>query len=243
MAQNITTVNVRGKGRQRGDRRQMIRAAAAAVPSEYFAPERQWVAQRGPQIAKLASTVKMLTAMVNSEKQFYDVGGTVNPVVTPTAQYLNGIAEGDDTQGRQGRTIRAQELQIRMHFYADATATASQVVRVIVVKDNDPRGVVPTIGLLFQGGTVAVDGFPVLDNYQGRFKWLFDETFTLSVVTGGSDAKVVVVNQKLDHHINFTGSTGTTASSGQGALFLFVLTDRTTVATGVFSSRIRYRDN
>lgn len=235
--------------RQPGNRRRaagvVARQAAAAVPEEYFQPERQWLAKRAPDLARLAAQVKMVTAIVNAEKQFYDVSGNVNPVTTPVAQCLNSIAEGDDTQGRAGRTIRAKELEMRLHFYSATAATTSTTVRVFIVKDNSPQGSVPAVGTLFQGGTPSLDGLPVLDTQQGRFKWLYDDTFVLGTVAGGDSGHVLYINMKLDHHINFVGSTGTTASVGQGTLWLFVLCDiiATNAATGTFYSRLRYYDN
>jgi hypothetical protein len=250
MADRQLTINTNpirngSKNRPRGDRRQMIRAAAAAVPEEYFGPERKWLAQRGPDIARLAQQVKMVTAIVNAEKQFYDVSGNCNPVLTPVAQYLNGIAEGDDTQGRAGRSIRAKELTVRAHFYSSTAATTSSVIRFFIVKDNDPRGSVPSVGTLFQSGTASVDGLPVLDTQQGRYKWLYDETFLLGIVGGGNDSKIITLDMKLDHHINFIGTAAATASAGQGTLWLFVLADITATnsSTGQFYSRLRYYDN
>jgi hypothetical protein len=251
MAQNLVTQNNRGgrRGRNRGERRdmaqQLITQAAASVPQEYFAPERQWIAQRGPQIARVAQQVKMLTALVNAEKQFYDVSGNVNPIVTPVAQYLNGIAEGDDSQGRQGRSIRAKELEVRMNFNSAAAATGSVTCRAFIVKDNLPQGSVPGVATLFQGATQGVNNMAVLDTNQGRFKWLYDETFVLGAVAGGQDSKVITVSLKLDHHINFIGATGATASAGGGTLWLFVLCDTVAAGapTGAFYSRLRYYDN
>lgn len=240
---------MRGRGRQQGRLPSYANdgtmKSVQDFSSQYFAPERQWLTQRGPQIAKLAQQVKMVTALVNAEKQFFDTSGNANPVLVPTALSLNLIAEGDDTQGRQGRSIRAKEIAVRMHFYSGVAATTSSTVRVFLVKDNDPRGVVPNVGTLFQSGTASVDGMPVLDTLQGRFKWLFDETFTLGLLSGGNDSKVLHLDLKLDHHINFIGSTGAVASLGQGALFLYVLTDitATNASTGAFYSRLRYYDN
>lgn len=246
MASNVTTVNQRGRPyqRQRGDRRQLVRTAAAAIPQEYFAPERQWLQQRGPTLNKAYNMAKMAVALVNAEKQFYDISGNLNPVLVPTPQYLCGIAQGDDDQTRNGNTIRAKELDVRMHFYSGSGSTSSITVRVFIVIDNDPRGVVPNVGTLFQGGTASVDGMPVLDLAQGRFKWIYDETFVLEAAAGGSSGKVIVVSQKLDRHINYTGTTGATASAGAGAIFLYCLTDIVTPSpTGTFYSRLRYYDN
>lgn len=245
MAQQVTNTNVRPM-RQRGNRRaQVARELAASVPAEYFAPERRWIAERGPQIARVAQQVKMLTAIVNAEKQFYDVGGSVNPAVTSTAQLLTGIPESDDTQARQGRSIVAKELEVRLNFYSATAATTSQTVRVFVIKDNSPNGAVPGVAGLFQGGAQSVNGLPVLDQNQGRFKWLFDETFVLSTLSGGSDAKVLAINLKLDHHIYYVGTAGATTAAGQGTLWLYVLADQvaTNASTGVFYSRLRYYDN
>lgn len=233
----------------RASRRQragaVSRAAMAAVPAEYFAPERAWLAQRGPQLAALSSQVKMLTALVNAEKQFVDVSGNVNPSIAPVGQYLTGVAEGDDTQGRQGRSIRVKELDIALHFYSATAATTSQSVRVFVVKDNLPQGSVPSVGTLFEGGVASVDAMPVLSTNQGRFKWLFDEVFQLGTLAGGNDAKYVRIRQKLDHHVDYIGTTGGTTSAGAGTLWLYVLTDTTAgnASTGTFYSRVRYYDN
>lgn len=247
MAQALTTTNQRGKRRQNRSQngRQLIQSAAAAVPQEYFAPERQWIAQRGPQIARVAQQVKMLTALVNAEKQFYDVSGNINPVVTPTAQFLCGIVEGDDSQGRQGRSIRAKEIQVRMNFNSAAAATGTATCRVFIVKDNLPQGAVPGVATLFQGGAQGVNNMPVLDTNQGRFKWLYDETFVLGTVGGGQDSKVISIDLKLDHHIFYIGATGATASAGAGTLWLFCLCDSVAAnaPTGAFYSRLRYYDN
>jgi hypothetical protein len=188
---------------------------------------------------------KMALSLVNSEKQNYDVSGSVNPVVSPTAQCLTAVPQGDDDGNRQGNSIRVKELEIRLNFYSATAATNSQVVRVYVVKDNLPNGSVPSVGILFQGGTQGILNMPTLDTQQGRFTWIFDEMFTLGAVAGGQDAKVMVIKQKMDHVVNYISSAGTTAAAGQGTLWLFVLTDTISgnASTGAFYSRIRYYDN
>lgn len=247
--QDLQVRPMRGRGRPNGGRQQAVAQRNGQpvmdMASQYFAPERQWLTQRGPQLAKLAQQVKMVTALVNAEKQFFDTFGAVNPVVTPTGQTLNLIPEGDDSQGRQGRSIRAKEISVRLNFYSATAATASQAVRVILIKDNLPQGSVVNVGTIFQGGVAGVNNMPALDVQQGRFKWLFDETFTLGILAGGQDAKVIHFDLKLDHHINFIGSTGAVASIGQGSLILFVLTDTVSgnASTGAYYSRLRYYDN
>jgi len=245
MADNILTVNERPRGVTRQRARRGARAAAAALPEQYFAPERRYLAQRGPEIARLAAQVKMVTALVNAEKQYYDVSGSSNPVVNPTAQLLTGMAEGDDVQSRSGRSIRAKEIAVRMHFYSASAATTSQTVRVFLVKDNMPNGSAPTVGTLFEGGSPNVDGFPVLGLAQGRFKWLHDETFVLGTLAGGEDAKVISFDLKLDHHVSYVGTSAGAGSAGQGALWLFVLADQvaTNASTATYYSRLRFYDN
>ncbi len=248
MAQNIVSANQRPLGARQRRRRNDMQVAASpplAPPAQWFAPERQYLSARDAEIRRIRGMATQALALVNAEKQFYDVSGSVNPVVTPTAQCLNAIPEGDDDGNRQGRSIRAKELEVRLNFYSATAATNSQVVRVFIVKDNMPQGAVPSVGTLFEGGTQGILNMPILDSQQGRFKWIYDETFTLGAVTGGQDAKVIVIKQKLDHHIAFIGSTGTTASVGQGTLWLFVLTDTISgnASTGAFYSRLRYYDN
>lgn len=242
MADSIITVNRARRGARGGAVRRQGGRVAGAAAEEYFAPERRWLAARGPQIARLSQQVRMVTALVNAEKQFYDVSGNCNPIISPTAQYLCGIAEGDDSQGRSGRSIRAKELCVRLHFYGGSSTSCT--VRCFIVKDNNPNGSVPAVGTLFQGGTATVDGMPVLDTQQGRFKWIFDETFVCAPTSSDGGGRVIVVNQKMDHHINYIGALGTTATAGQGALWLYVLTDVITgTPTGTYYSRLRYYDN
>ena len=221
---------------------------AAQPQPDWLGPERQWLAARGPQLAAVAQQVKMLTALVNAEKQFYDVSGIVNPVGVPVGQYLTGVPEGDDSQTRAGRSIRVKELDVRMHFYSAAAATNSVAVRVLVVKDMQPQGANPTLAQILQGGgggAASVDGQPVLDTRQGRFTWLYDETFTLGTLAGGNDTHLSRVNLKLDHHIQYIDATGATTGAGSGSLYLFVFTDGVAgnTATGSYYSRIRFYDN
>lgn len=238
-------VAIRGrKGRNRGQGRGQMVAAQAAAAGDWLGPERAWAAARGPQISRVVQQVKMLTALVNAEKQFKDTTGSVNPALVPIGQYLNGVAEGDDTQGRQGRSIRAKELEVRLHFYSSTAATSSCTVRVFIIKDNDPAGTVPTTGLLFEG-IPTVDGLPTLSSRQGRFKWIFDEVFTLGTLAGGNDTKVLRISMKMDHHISFIDTTGATSGAGQGSLFMYVMADQVTTnqPSGAYYCRLRYYDN
>lgn len=245
MAQNVVSVNQRPL--RKGQQRRGARSAAGppAPPAQWFAPERQYLSARDADIQRALSIGKQALALVNAEKQFYDVAGSVNPVVTPTAQCLTAVPEGDDDGNRQGRSIRVKELQVRLNFYSATAATNSQVVRVFIVKDNLPNGSVPTVGTLFEGGTQGILNMPILDAQQGRFKWIYDEMFTLGTTAGGQDAKVITISQKMDHVVSYISAAGTTAAAGQGTLWLFVLTDTISgnASTGAFYSRIRYYDN
>lgn len=244
MAQSSTDLQSRPR---RGGRRnrQAPSRPAPPVASQYFAPERRYLTERGPEIARLAAQVRNVTALVNAEKKFFDVVGSVSPAIVPVAVPLTLIPEGDDTQGRAGRSILAKSLAVRLHAQSQSAATVTQFVRVFMVKDNDPRGAAPVVGTLFQGGVATIDGMPVLDTSQGRFKWLFDETFVLGTLAGGQDGKVLNFEIKMDSHIMFIGTTGTIASAGQGAVFLFVMADAVTsnLSNSTYYTRLRYYDN
>lgn len=245
MAQNVVSVNKRPMQQRRNRRGPRAAALAPApAPAQYFAPERAYLSARDAELRRVAGMAKQALALVNSEKQFYDVGGSVNPVVSPTGQCLTAVPQGDDSSNRQGDTIRVKQLEVRLNFYSATAATNSQVVRVIIVKDNFPNGTVPSLGTLFEGfpGILAM---PVLNNQQGRFIWIYDEFFTLGTVAGGQDAKVITISQKMDHVVSYLSSAGTTAAAGQGTLWLYVFTDTVSgnASTGAFYSRIRYYDN
>lgn len=242
MAQNLNTVSVKPK-RARGERRQALSSAAARIPQQYFAPERRWLVERGPQIAAATAMARQALSLVNSEKNFYDVSGNLNPTISGAPQLLTGMPAGDDSQMRSGRKVRAKELAIKVHFYSATAATTSQTVRVLVIKDNDPRGTAPALSSIMQA--VSVDGMPILDQNQGRFKWLYDEVFVLGPLAGGQDAKVLNIDLAMDHEIEYVSTAAGVGSASKGAIFLYSLTDLTATnsSTGSYYSRLRYRDN
>lgn len=192
---------------------------------------------------KLLQDVRFLKNLVNAEKNFVDVSAAMNPAVTPAAVLLTPLGQGDDIGMRQGRSVKCAGFEFRYHAISATAATTPQVVRMIVVKDNDPNGVAPTITQVLVASTV--DTPKNLAAFQGRFEILYDQVFALGTITAENSTLVVDLELPLKHHIEFIGTGATVASSGAGNLFAFCMADQvaTNASAGAFYARTWFYDN
>lgn len=192
---------------------------------------------------KILQDIRFLKSIVNAEKNYLDTSAAMSGAVTPSAVLLTGIAEGDDVATRHGRSLKCAGFEFRYHAISATAATTPQVLRMILIKDNDPNGAAPTITQVLVASTV--DSPANLAAFQGRFEILYDQQFVLGTVAGSDGGVVIDVELPLKHHISFIGTGATVASSGQGNLFAFCMADQvaTNPSAGAFYSRLRFYDN
>jgi len=239
----------------RGNRRraagQLVRAGAAAVPQGWLGPERSYLAARGPQIAALAAGLKQVRAIVNAEKNFFDVSGSPGAALVPTAICLTNVPIGDDVQQRSGRSIKLKGWSMRISLSSSVGSTGISNVRILVVKDLNAQGISPNLNQVLQntGTGFAVLSPVILTSQQTRWVILVDDVVTLVPDTAstrnGGFGDVRNYSADLQHHVEFIGNAGTVADVGAGAVWMFLIADTVTLnaPTTAFYSRIRYYDN
>lgn len=205
--------------------------------------------------------VKGLTKLLREyrpEVKFIDtfMGGA--NMVTNAAYLLNGIAQGDDKNSRDGRTILLKNLRLKAFFVEPSTSTISCFFSWAIVYDRQPNGASLTWTTVYDS-TVITDqalGFPDVLSHNKRFKILrsgcanipmqgavvspvLDEYIDLTVALKGEDRKT-----------EYGSTTNTIASITKGAIFFIWATSgqaafapTTNYAQMTASARVNFIDN
>lgn len=244
-----------GDKRRKNNRQIRSRGAASGpVTAGPFAPERRYLAARGPAIAAMAAAsyqgMKFMRSVINAEKNFFDYSGNPPPAVIATATLLSGVPIGDDVGQRSGRSIKLKGWSLAVLLNAGPTATGNSYVRVLVVKDMFAQGVAPTLAqVLQQTGTIGVIS-PLLESaQQTRFKVLVDDLVVICCPNAssscGGTTEARTYSSDLQNHIEYIGTSGTVSDAGTGAMYLFLIADQITsnIVNSAVYSRLRYYDN
>lgn len=164
---------------------------------------------------KLAKYVKSL---VNVEKKFIDTTSTVATSTTPTIAPLTLVAEGDDYNQRNGRSIKLKSLQCRYYLNANASATQSYMVRVLIFIDKDSRGSAPTSSELLQDNTNF--NSPINLNNGKRFVVLYDKISDISPTNTDDSLKWKSYFKQLAMHTSFMGTGATQGDADTNHIYL-----------------------
>nr|QXP07779.1 MAG: putative capsid protein [Arizlama virus] len=220
---------------------------------------------------------RQLLSSVTKKPELYgvDTALTLTPIISTTNTNasmftVNLIAPGNGSFNRRGRKICMKSLRIRgivdaqCTYQAISTTMHGGTMRMVVVYDKQPSGVLPTwdtiFGLTDQAGTETSSVYaPVRYDNTDRFVVLRDKQINLNpegmVATGG----VIISPQfTLDEYIKlpnletvYSGqsATCTIADISSGALYILfrVHEDASGSFTAVIPSntyaRLRYMDN
>lgn len=191
-------------------------------------------------MAKMAySGVRYLKSLVNVEKHPLDVSALVNPVSgTGTFTLLNGIAQGDSNNQRQGNSILLRSININllitMHDQAEHT-----MVRCILFFDKEANGATPLITDLL-AGTGSLQNYN--HNESSRFYVLSD--FRISLSTTGVKETTRRIYRRLQRHTHYDSSTGNASDIVDYSLWLLCLSDEgTNTPTVSINSQLLFIDN
>lgn len=195
-------------------------------------------------IPYLIKGFKFLKSVINVEKKYIELQTTsVAPTSSGIVTYLSGLAQGDDQQTRDGISIKAKYINLRMSALVNASATAT-IARIILFVDNDNQGALPAVGDLLDQANVNSQ----LNQFNGRrFTVLYDRQLQLNQVdmkTWLPDPDGKGVYRKLNMHIKYRGSAAAITSAGENAVFLLTISNEISNVPSIsFSSRIRFIDN
>ena len=180
---------------------------------------------------------RMLKGIVNSEKKTYDASFPSPQSSTATVTPLTGIAQGDDYNAREGRSILLKSIQVQGNIGQNNSATAT-LYRWIVFIDNDNTGSAPTAAQL---GITSVNSLrdPNPVNMK-RFSILCDRLIRMD--DGSNQNFPIKWFHKLNHHAKFDGTTAN--DYAQGSVWLLTVSDQAINTPSITAtSRVRYYDN
>lgn len=181
--------------------------------------------------------------MINCEKKYRDVAVNSNPSsVSTLSVLLNGLAEGDDTQNRNGRSVLADSLHVRWTSKLGNAAT-NTMLKFVIVCDKKPDITTPTSWAQVYGGN-EINGQIDKQNEGDRFVILKQHMVRLNDGTGRSASGDIYLSLK-GVHIKYdgTGSTGT-VDLESNAIYIIAISDEPTNAPIFnFVSRFSFYDN
>lgn len=175
-----------------------------------------------------------LYALNPSELKYIDASASAQATSTSgTISALSLVAEGDDLNTRDGRTIYAHSMSLRISAYAPVGATTGARIRFILFSDGmsygSGGGVLPTVAEVLTAA--VIDSHYNRGGAQRRFTKYFDVTRQIAPVGSGNEE--IILNKKVTfkgrHRIDYLGTASTQASQGKGGMYLLIITD--TIAT------------
>jgi len=174
--------------------------------------------------------------------------GLVN---TGVITLLNGVAQGDDFDSREGRQITVKSVQVRGYFdklvYTDQAAAHC---RMLIIMDQQTNGAAPTMADILQDADEPLS-FMNLNNRE-RFKVLADVHTVLGAqnATGGfalttqGDNAWFDIYKRVSFNTTFGGTAATVASIQKNAIFAVLLSDDAvnTISRCNWIARVRFTD-
>lgn len=194
---------------------------------------------------KALALATKVASMVNAEKNFYDATTNLLLTTTPQITALELIPQGDDVQTRTGRSIKLSGVMLRSHYYPNPASTASNLLRLIMFRDNFQSGIAPVASDIL-AAPITVDSFRNLATANpGRYTILMDRIVKLSPYGSTNTSAVVNKYFNLKNHVRYLGTTGATNQNGQGQIYFMSYADNVSGGSpaGVINVRTRYYDN
>jgi len=181
--------------------------------------------------------------MINCEKKYRDVAVNSNPTSVATLSVLlNGLAEGDDTQNRNGRSVLADSLHLRWTSKLGNAAT-NTMLKFVIVCDKKPDITAPTSWSQVYGAN-EINGQIDKQNEGSRFVILKQHMVRLNDGTGRSASGDIYLSLK-GIHVKYDGTASTTISDLESnAIYIIAISDEPTNAPIFnFVSRFSFYDN
>lgn len=180
--------------------------------------------------------------LVNTEqKKFdYNFGGEAALTAAGSVICLSNIIQGDGYQNRDGRSVRANALEARIHLRLDPAVGLYEKVRLIAFIDMENAGAVPAVtDVLEYAGPLSCFKNTNLE----RFIPILDQVHELDTYNG--ESRTIVIKQAIDLHLKWRGEAGTAADLAEGHI-MFLAIKYTATANRAFldhSWRVSFVDN
>lgn len=198
---------------------------------------------------KALTLARYVKSVINTEYKYHDTTG--EDYAVSNAAYgvfpLNLIAEGDDNNQRNGRSVLAKHLSLRMTVNL-AGALDHAVVRLVVLTYKSCQGAYPNTAEIYTDptGAFAVNSFREISSANfSNYRLLWDKRISLD---GDYKSEIKIDKYfKFNTHLKYIGAGDTIDNVGQNGLFFMLISDNAFSVTDFvnlnFNSRLRYIDN
>lgn len=192
--------------------------------------------KKRPTVRSVAKSIKKIQSQ--QELKHEDVIQTaVEAPDTGVITLLNGVASGTSNETRIGDDIHATSIQFRAVYASQTDNIVSNVVRHIIFWDQQPNGVIATMGDLLDISFITrPTEAPYNEDFQKRFKILYDRVHVITpqvplVVTAGVTTaslrvkKYARMKRKLSRTVKYDGDTSGIADIQTNSLCSLVVSD------------------
>ena len=191
------------------------------------------------QALKLAQKV---AGMINVEYGRKEKAISMNVGTTPILMCLTNVAQGDGNNARDGNSVKAKSLDLKMLITKQAAGATSCGVRLVVFMDRVGNGTTPGCAEVLSEDIACGIFSPLNADHVGRFQVLASEFFALA--QGSAINKSIRIFRNLDHHLKYKGTGSGVADTATGHIWLLAVSDEVTappVLGGI--SMIKWVDN
>lgn len=205
-----------------------------------------YLATAGKALAVAYSVKKLL----NVEKKFVDNSlQTTLGHDAPVIQLLNGVAQGDGDQTRDGNSIKM--LYAQVHGQMTNLTASDRTVRIMVVQQRDTNGTAPVISDILADSASAYTPLSFFQrNTIHKFNVLYDKRISLTDVASDKALRQFNINIPFngDHSskVRFDNSGATIADISKNSVYLIVTSDNVVASlppTLTMRSRVTFLDN
>lgn len=185
-----------------------------------------------PYVPRLKSEWKSIDATIS---QVQDTTGAVT--------LINGCAQGDDINNREGRQIQMRSVELKLLTQGTAATGIDQTHRILLVLDKMPSGAAPVITDIL--ANADVNGMRNLNNRK-RFKIIMDKRITINATGEAGTHKVIKKYKPFNWLVQFNANNNNTITAIQNnAVFLVTIGSVAAGATAGSTtgySRIRFTE-
>lgn len=222
----------------RGARRRTI-----ARRKPRFMSTLSWLATTMPPLIR---SVRMIQGMINVEKKYIVSNGTLSSTLGGNVACLNILDTGDTDVTRNGDSILAKYINIKLSFTHDLDLDSTSACRVLLVVDKENRGALPANSDILSDPSTG--NFPLaLRNLANNDRFVVLRDFTVQMrenINGHAETKYGGIFKKLNFHMKYDGSAGDVTDVRQNSIFLMVSSDSSTDPIAVtYNSYLTFYDN
>lgn len=193
----------------------------------------------GQMLRYAVSGVKLLKGIVNAELKRYDQGSNGSISTTMAINLASGTDQGDDVASRDGNSILAKYMTLRISCTINASATASNILVLVFADSQAVNGSTVTAAQLLTSATNT--NSPINPDFTQRVIVL--KRIQIDLDNSGVKTSSQEVYIPLNFHIRYTGTTGSSSYDKNNIFVALLSTEATNTPTFNMYTRLAFYDN